>query len=106
MGCVSSIPMVKPIGQSETIPDTVPPAFSLKCTNVWGKCINVVDGDTVDIAVYLEDVLGYKSGQKHLTCLRIRLFGIDAPEMKDKVTHQAAEQVKKVVADWILRQYV
>ncbi len=67
-----------------------------KLFNYNAKVTNVVDGDTVDATVDL--------GFNVSTNVRIRLAGINAPEMKssDKLEREMAELSKKFLSEKIL----
>jgi endonuclease YncB( thermonuclease family) len=57
-----------------------------------GQCLNVVDGDTADLFLDL--------GFREYARLRVRLFGIDTPEMnsKDLLTRAKAVEAKAQLA--------
>ena len=64
------------------------------------KITNVVDGDTVDAMIDL--------GFGIFIDLRLRLYGIDTPEMNSKILEErlAAQDAKKFVATMCLNQDV
>jgi micrococcal nuclease len=69
--------------------------FDFPAVALRGRCLKVVDGDTVD----LELDLGF-----HLRFYgRFRLLGIDTPELnsKDPVERAAALQAKDQVVQWL-----
>lgn len=58
------------------------------------KCVNVVDGDTIDVLIDL----GFKI--KHE--IRVRLMNVDTPEMKIEEQHEEAVRVKSIVEEDLL----
>jgi micrococcal nuclease len=60
---------------------------------VWrARCINVVDGDTIDVEI--------DAGFKSVRTERIRLLGVNTPEMK-KPTYAAGQAAKGFTTSWI-----
>lgn len=75
MGCISSLPSVEEVKWSESIQkaDSNIPDWTCKGITEYTKVVDVVDGDTVDIA----RMMGEKVYQ-----FRVRLYGIDTPEKR------------------------
>jgi endonuclease YncB( thermonuclease family) len=64
--------------------------FSFKGKQLWARIVDIYDGDTITVVVYLYD---------EFTKLKIRLQGIDTPELrsKDASTLEQAIKAKKAL---------
>ena len=66
------------------------PAYEYTC-----RVLDVVDGDTVDVLISL--------GFRMTTVQRIRLSGVDCPEIhaKDEFERRAAQEAKQFTQNWV-----
>ena len=67
----------------------------------YGRVSNVVDGDTIDVA--LQD---YNASQIAEDVIRIRLADIDTPEVRGAKTCEAGKEASAYTRTWLLSSYV
>lgn len=83
---------------------TAPKLFTMNGTEIWCKIIDVYDGDTVDILFYMQSELRHN---------KMRLYGIDTPELKPlksisnrediiQKAHSAKSYLQSIVLDKIV----
>lgn len=83
---------------------TAPKLFTMNGTEMWCKIIDVYDGDTVDILFYMQSELRHN---------KMRLYGIDTPELKPlknisnrediiQKAHSAKSYLQSIVLDKIV----
>jgi micrococcal nuclease len=70
--------------------------FSFSGVRTLGKCVYVVDGDTMDVAIHWKD---------EYVIIRIRLLGINTPEIRGSERDDGIKS-KKFVEDLLLNKLV
>ena len=64
----------------------------------------VVDGDTFDLIIHTEIDIGFKIVVKHDHALRVRLHGVDTPEMhtvkRSSLEYEAGVAAKEFAEEW------
>ncbi|TXK54948.1 thermonuclease family protein, partial [Campylobacter helveticus] len=68
------------------------PQNTLSYSNLQGRVIRVIDGDTIELLVKQEDI-------KQSPKIKVRLFGIDAPEKKQAFGKEAKEYLSSLILD-------
>ncbi|TNB60464.1 thermonuclease [Campylobacter helveticus] len=68
------------------------PQNTLSYSNTQGRVLRVIDGDTIELLVKQEDI-------KQSPKIKVRLFGIDAPEKKQAFGKEAKEYLSSLILD-------
>ena len=68
------------------------PQNTLSYSNLQGKVLRVIDGDTIELLVKQENI-------KQSPKIKVRLFGIDAPEKKQAFGKEAKEYLSSLILD-------
>ncbi|QBL11268.1 thermonuclease family protein [Campylobacter helveticus] len=68
------------------------PQNTLSYSNTQGRVLRVIDGDTIELLVKQEDI-------KQSPKIKVRLFGIDAPEKKQAFGKEAKEFLSSLILD-------
>ena len=61
-------------------------------------CTRVIDGDTIDVDIRKEYDLGFKMVVEGRTSQRLRLYGIDTPELRPRHGTEEEREAEKVAA--------
>ena len=70
----------------------LPQNTTLTYSNIQGRVLRVIDGDTIELLVKQEDI-------KQSPKIKVRLFGIDAPEKKQAFGKEAKEYLSSLILD-------
>ncbi|MCR2066764.1 thermonuclease family protein [Campylobacter helveticus] len=70
----------------------LPQNTTLTYSNIQGRVLRVIDGDTIELLVKQEDI-------KQSPKIKVRLFGIDAPEKKQAYGKEAKEFLSSLILD-------
>ena len=70
----------------------LPQNTTLTYSNTQGRVLRVIDGDTIELLVKQEDI-------KQSLKIKVRLFGIDAPEKKQAFGKEAKEFLSSLILD-------
>jgi endonuclease YncB( thermonuclease family) len=70
------------------------PTFSLNGTNVIGKVVRVYDGDTIWVVIPIHNILSK---------IKIRLYGLDTPELKTSEGEKARDYLESIVLNKLVK---
>ncbi|ELU1350306.1 thermonuclease family protein [Campylobacter jejuni] len=68
------------------------PQNTLSYSNLQGRVLRVIDGDTIELLVKQDNI-------KQSPKIKVRLFGIDAPELKQAYGKEAKEYLSSLILD-------